>query len=236
MNRNSTRTAAIVGTTLALVLAGTAAVSAAGPRDDDRGPGVAGRGMAGMDNRWGGEMMHGDRGMMRGEPGVGGMRGEPGVGGMRGEPGLGGLRGIGADFERTERTVQTADGMTSVRVEQGIADSASDSSLSFSLGSGETVSVVIDEDTEVYALEEQEVTSNRGWSRTRMVPTQVDAAAIEAGSEVVVWSDSEDGADFVASRVLIQPAAADDTVAADEPEDDAAAADETTEEAAPTDA
>jgi hypothetical protein len=227
MNRNSTRTAAIVGTTLALVLAGTAAVSAAGPRDDDRGPGFAGRGMAGMDNRWGGEMMHGDRGMMRGEPGVGGLRGEPGVGG---------LRGIGADFERTERTVQTADGMTSVRVEQGIADSASDSSLSFSLGSGETVSVVIDEDTEVYALEEQEVTSNRGWSRTRMVPTQVDAAAIEAGSEIVVWSDSEDGADFVASRVLIQPATADDTVAADEPGDDAAAADETTEEAAPTDA
>jgi len=227
MNRNSTRTAAIVGTTLALVLAGTAAVSAAGPRDDDRGPGFAGRGMAGMDNRWGGEMMHGDRGMMRGEPGVGG---------MRGEPGLGGMRGIGADFERTERTVQTADGMTSVRVEQGTADSASDSSLSFSLGSGETVSVVLDEDTEVYALEEQEVTSNRGWSRTRMVPTQVDAAAIEAGSEIVVWSDSEDGADFVASRVLIQPAAADDTVAADEPGDDAAAADETTEEAAPTDA
>jgi len=227
MNRNSTRTAAIVGTTLALVLAGTAAVSAAGPRDDDRGPGFAGRGMAGMDTGWGGEMMLGDRGMMRGEPGLGG---------MRGEPGLGGLRGIGADFERTERTVQTADGMTSVRVEQGTADSASDSSLSFSLGSGETVSVVLDEDTEVYALEEQEVTSNRGWSRTRMVPTQVDAAAIEAGSEIVVWSDSEDGADFVASRVLIQPAAADDTVAADEPEDAGAAADEATEEAAPTDA
>ncbi len=164
MNRNSTRTAAIVGTTMALVLAGSAAVSAAGPRDDDRGPGPAGRGMAGMDAPWGGEMMRGDRGM------------------MRGEPGLGGLRGFGADVERTERTVQTADGMTSVRVEQGIADSASDSSLSFSLGSGEAVSVVIDEDTEVYALEEQEVTSNRGWSRTRMVPTQVDAATIEAGS------------------------------------------------------
>ena len=34
MNKNSTRMTAIVGTTMALVIAGTAAVSAAGPRDD----------------------------------------------------------------------------------------------------------------------------------------------------------------------------------------------------------
>ena len=41
MNKNKTRLTAIVGTTMALVIAGTAAVSAAGPRDD-RGPGKAG--------------------------------------------------------------------------------------------------------------------------------------------------------------------------------------------------
>ena len=40
MNRNTTRVTAVVGTTMALVIAGTAAVSAAGPRDrDDRGMG-----------------------------------------------------------------------------------------------------------------------------------------------------------------------------------------------------
>ena len=64
-----------------------------------------------------------------------------------------------------------------------------------------------------------------------MAATEIDADAIEAGAEVLVWSNSEDGADFVASRVVVQ--AADDEAA--DAED--ASAEETTEDAdAATDA
>jgi hypothetical protein len=209
MSKNRTRLTAIAGTTMALALAGTAAVSAAGPRDQDEMRGSGGWGM------------------------------RPGSHGMRGD--FGGLRGLDSDVERTERTVQTADGTTSTRVEQGVADSASDTSLSFSLGSGESVTVVIDEDTQIYALEESEFTSRRGGTFTRLVPTEVAAADITAGADVVVWSDSEDGADFVASRVVIEPAAtAEDTTDADasaEPAtDDAAAVEDTTQDTSATDA
>jgi hypothetical protein len=187
MSKNSTRATAVIGTTLALVIAGTAAVAAAGPRDRDDFRGFGGRGiesMRGMDDGWG-------------------------MGG--------GFRGLDEDFERTERTVQTADGTTSVRVEQGVVDSASETGLSFTLGSGEAVSVVIDEDTQVAGYEEEEVTV-RGWSRTRLSATEIDPAEIAAGAEVVVWSDSEDGADFIASRVVVKPTAIEDAGAAEDTE------------------
>jgi hypothetical protein len=210
MNKHTTRATAIVGTTMALVIAGTAAVAAAGPRDRDDIRGFGDQPMAG-------------------KAGMGGMRGGPGMGGglgmdgMRGGPGMGGgLRGLDADVERTERTVQTVDGTTTMRVEQGIVDSAADTSLSFSLASGEAVTVAIDEDTDVVALEEQEVMSNRGWTRTRMVPSEVEVDDLAAGAEVIVWSDSEDEADFVASRVVIQPAAAEATEATEATEEDVA--------------
>jgi hypothetical protein len=217
MNRNSTRATAIVGTTMALVIAGTAAVSAAGPRNDDRGRGPAGPGKAGIGAQQGGAMMPGARGM-------------------------GGMRGLDADFERSETTIQTTDGTTSMRVEKGVADTATDAGLSFSLGSGEAVTVVIDGDTRIVAFEEQEVTSNRGWSRTRLAPSEVEAAAIEVGAEIVVWSHSEDDADFVASRIVIHPAVdtedadAEEAEAGDVAEEAAEAVEETTEEAAATDA
>ncbi len=206
MNKNSTRTTAVLGTTMALVIAGTAAVSAAGPRDD-RGPGSAGYGQRdiGSQRERGAQMMPGARGM-------------------------GGMRGLEADVERRETTIQTADGVTSMRVEQGTADSASDASLSFSLGSGEAVSVILDEDTEIVAFEEQGFTDRRGWSHMRLAPTEVEAAAIEAGAEIVVWSDAADDGDFVASRVVIQPAEDGDAAEAD------ADVEESTEDAATTDA
>ena len=206
MNKNSTRMTAIVGTTMALVIAGTAAVSAAGPRDD-RGPGNAGYGKAGI-----------------------GSQRERGAQMMPGARGMGGMRGLEADFERRETTLQTADGVTIRRVEQGTADSASDTSLSFSLGSGEAVTVVIDEDTQIVAFEEQEVTDRRGWSRMRMAPTELEAADIEAGADIVVWSDAEDEADFVAARIVIQPA--DDAADADA----ADVVEESIEDASTTDA
>jgi len=213
MQKNSTRATVVIGTTMALVLAGTAAVAAAPSDRDERGPH---RGKAGIGAQMGGRMMPGARAM-------------------------GGRRGIDEDFERRETIIQTADGVTTKRVEQGAVDSAAADALTFSLGSGESVTVVIDDDTRVVALEEQEVTSRRGQSRTRMAPTELEADAIEAGSEIVVWSDSEDGADFVASRVMVQPADDAEEAEVEEAEADEAEADEAveetvTEEAAATDA
>jgi hypothetical protein len=204
MSKNTTRATAIVGTTMALVIAGTAAVAAAGPRDRD-------------DFRGFGDLQ------------MGRMRGDFGMGG--------GLRGLDSNVERAERTVQTADGTVSARVEQGVVDAASDASLNFTLGSGEAVTVVIDDDTQVAAFEEEEVTSRRGWSRTRLAATRIEPTDIEAGAEVVVWSDSEDDADFVASRVVVKPAEAGDADTADtDADDDAATEAETTEDAAATEA
>jgi hypothetical protein len=218
MNKNTTRLTMIAGTTMALVIAGTAAVSAAGPRDRDDS-----RGKAGFGAKQGGQMMPGARGM-------------------------GGMRGLDTDVERTERTVQTADGITTVRVEQGVIDAADEASLNFSLGSGEAVTVAIDEDTKVVAFEETERTDRRGKSRTRLTPAEVEASAIEAGAEIVVWSDSEEGADFVASRIVVKPADTEEAEEATEVDAEAAEADEAeeldaeaeeveeTEEAAATDA
>jgi hypothetical protein len=209
MNRNSTRLTVVAGTTMALVVAATAAVSAAGPRD------------RGWDDDFG------LRGRMAERMGPGG-------------PGFGfGLRGMDEDFERREVTLQTVDGTTSSRVEQGTLDSADEASVSFLLASGEAVTVTLDDDTQVVGFQEQEVTRG-GWSRTRLAPTAIAAADIEAGSQVIVWSDAEDGADFVASRVVVTPAedeAADATTEADDIADEAEAADETvTDDAAATDA
>ena len=173
-----------------------------------------------------------DRGMQRGKAGMGAKMGGQGMAGIRG---MGGLRGMAEDFERRETTLQTADGTIVRRVEQGAVDSAAADALSFSLESGEAVTVVIDEDTQVYALEEQEV-SRRGWERTRLAPTEVEAEAIEAGAEVFVWSDAEDGAEFVASRVVIQPAEEAEADEAAEAEADEAAAEVVAENAAATDA
>jgi hypothetical protein len=206
MSKNTIRATVIVGTTMALVIAGTAAVAAAGPRDRD-------------DFRGFGDMQ------------MGGMRGDFGMGG--------GLRGLGSDVERTERTVQTADGTVSARVEQGVVDTAGDASLSFTLGSGEAVTVVIDEDTQVAAFEEEEVLGRRGWSRTRLAATEIEPIDIEAGAEVIVWSDSEDDADFVASRVVVKPADMDEADAEDADADDTDAAApeaDTSEDAAAPDA
>ena len=190
MNKNTSRATVVIGATMALVMAGTAAVSAAPGQRDDRMPN---RGKAGAGDMMGGQKM----------PGRPGARGE--------QRGMGpGLRGGVDDFERRETSVQTADGITVRRVEQGAVDGAAADALTFSLGSGETVTVVIDDETQLFALEEQEQV-RRGRSRSMMAPTEIEAAGIEAGAEIVVWSDSEDGEDFVAARVVVQPANSDET-------------------------
>ena len=211
MKKNTTRATVVIGATMALVMAGTAVVSAApGQRDDRRMPG--GQGKAGIGAQMGGKMMPGARGGLRGGPG--------------------GLRGLAEDVERSERTLQTADGVTVMRVEQGAVDSAAPDSLTFSLGSGESVTVVIDDDTQVVGYEETERTV-RGWSRIVQAPTEIDAADIEAGVDVFVWSGSEDGEDFVASRIVVQPV---DEAEAEADETEEAEADETGEETVTDDA
>lgn len=176
MNRN--RLAAVSSATLALVIASTASVAAFGPRDDDRGFGPG-------DGRVGRGMGHAD-----------GMRDRMWAGIA------GGLDG----FERREVTLQTADGTSSRRVENGVVETATDGSLEFTLGSGEVVSVTFADEIAVVAFSEQTI-ERRGWSRQRMLPAEVEVADIEAGARVVVWSESEDGGDFVAQRIVIQPTA-----------------------------
>lgn len=197
MRTHRNRLLAASAATLALIVAGTAAVSAH-PRDDDRG--------------FRGERMR-DR--------IESMRDAMGV-----RAGLGAaIRGDLEDFERREVTTQTADGIDARRVEQGVVERVGDGELTFSLGSGETVTVVVDDDTQAVAFEEQEFTTRRGWSRTRLAPTPVETADIAVGAGVLVWSDADDGSDFVASRIVIQPAETDE----DEMTDENAAAEDVAE-------
>ena len=125
MKKSTSRATIVIGATMALVMAGTAAVSAAPGHRDDRMPG---RGMDGFEHM---------------------------IPGLRG--------GWSDDLERREVTLQTTDGVTASRVEQGTVDSTADDALTFSLGSGETVTVVIDDDTTFIGYEEREMT-RRGWS------------------------------------------------------------------------
>jgi hypothetical protein len=206
MQNHKTRLLAITGATLALVIASTAAVAAHGPRDDARGFG-----------RGGGTGMDGWRGDME----------MPGMGGRM----VHGLRGAIADVERRETTIQTAEGSASYRVELGVVEATSDTGIDFRLASGESVSVGLDDDTDVIAFEERTVTM-RGWNRTRLLPALVEPGDIEPGAKVMVWSTSEDGGDFLASRVAIQ-ALEDERVedGADDGGDPAAAVEETEAEA-----
>ena len=177
MQPNKTRLTTISSATLALVLAATTSVAAAGPRNDDVGFG------------------HGGRGMERGMSGWG----------QRGMGPLGSMWGDASGFERRELTLQTADSVSVQRLENGVVDTVGDASLDFSLGSGEAVSVTIDDSTQVLSFEETTV-ERGGWSRQRLVPSEIALADIPAGASVMVWSDSEDGGAFVAQRIVVQPA------------------------------
>ena len=63
--------------------------------------------------------------------------GAPMGGLMPGARGLGGMRGALDELERREVTLQTADGTTTQRLEQGTVDDAAADALAFSLASGE---------------------------------------------------------------------------------------------------
>lgn len=180
MSTPRTRLLAISGATLALVVAGTAVVSAA-PGD--------GRGQ-------------------RGERGQSAQRFENRGGGIRGHV----RQRIGGqidDFVRRETMLQTEDGTTVRRVDNGTLNAATDTSLDYTLSTGETVSVTIDEDTQAVAFAAPEETAEgegrRRFRGPRLRASEVAVSDIEAGSQIVVWATSEDDGAFVAQRIVVQP-------------------------------
>jgi hypothetical protein len=183
MNTPRTRVLAVSGATLALIVAGTAVVSAH--------PG--------------------------GERGERGQRGERGRSAERFEGRSGGIRGqirqrIGGqvdDFVRRETMVQTEDGTTVRRVDNGTLDGASATTLDYTLSTGETVSVTIDDDTQAVAFaapeENAEGEGRRRFRGPRLRPSEVAVSDIEAGSQIIVWTESQDGDSFLAQRVVVRP-------------------------------
>jgi len=181
MQTSKTRLMAISGATLALIVAGTAAVSAH-PDRGDRGDQRGGKGHIGA-----------------------GFRQQLGAGALRDRA----FDRIGAkvdSFVRTETTFEGDDGLVTKRVDNGTVSGASDAGLEYTLATGETASVSTDDDTQVVAFSLQTVeVGRRSISRERMVPGQVALADIEAGSEIIVWAESQEDGSFLAERIVVQP-------------------------------
>jgi hypothetical protein len=195
MQTSRSRLLAISAATLALIVAGSASVAAhPGNRDDGYG--------MGQGRTWG-----------------------PGLGSdVRGDAwGAYGAR-LGMAFEgliRRETIYETADGLVTQRMDNGTVSSIAESALEYSLANGETASVSTDADTQVISFGEQTVqVGRRGLSRTRMVPQTIELADVSAGSQVVVWAQSQDDGTFLAQRIVVQPLT-DDTDAAEESEPEA---------------
>ena len=190
MQTSRTRLAAVSAATLALVIAGSAAVSAhPGDRED-----FPGRGM-GM----------GHMGTM-GAPGWDDM-GDFGPGdGMRGP--LGGMFADSTDgFVRHESIFQTEDGVVTRRTDTGTVASTSETGLEYTLATGETASVTTDDTTEIVTLGTETVElGNSGRTRDRLVPETVALADVAAGTEVIVWSESQADGSFLAQRIVVRPA------------------------------
>jgi hypothetical protein len=198
-------TLAVTGATLALVIAGTAAVAAHGGRGD-RPERAFGDGIG--------------RGIMRAELGF------PGLGGRLG-PGF----GLGADgVVRSETTVDLGEaGFLTRRVDDGTVTSASDTELTYTLATGETATVSADEDTEVLAVSEVAEDDAPGMLRRAMTLDEIALADIPADADVIVWSEAGESGEFVAQRVIVQPAEDASAAAAED-----AASDAATTEAAPS--
>ena len=201
MQTSRTRLAAVSAATLALVMAGTAAVSAhPGDREDFPGRGMGMGHMGAM-----GAPGWDDMGAM-GAPGWDDM-GDFGPGdGMRGP--LGGMFADATDgFVRNESIFQTADGVVTRRTDTGTVASTSETSLEYTLATGETAAVTTDDSTEIVTLGTETVElGNSGRTRDRMVPETVALADLAAGTEVIVWSESQADGSFLAQRIVVRPA------------------------------
>ena len=195
MQTSRTRLAAVTAATLALVISGTAVVSAhPGDREDfpGNGMGLGQMGGPGWDEMGG----LGRGGLMRGP-----------MGGMFDEAMDG--------FVRHETIYQTADGTVTRRTDMGTVASTGDTSLDYTLATGETASVTTDDATEIIALSTETIElGRRGLMRERWVPEAIALADLAADTDVVVWAESQADGSFLAQRILVRPAAeatADDT-------------------------
>ena len=206
------RLIAISGATLALVVAGGAVASAhPGGDADQRGFGPA-RGQ--LFQRGAERMGHGFAGL---------------GGGLRDAFGA----GINSII-RHETVLQTEDGVMTRRQDNGTVTSATDTAVAYTLATGETVEVSIDDETQVIAFSEE--TIERGFrSRIRMIPSEIAVTEVASGSEVTVLSESQDDGSFVAQRIVIRPDLEEPT-ATDAETDANAAADAAAESVPATDA
>jgi hypothetical protein len=197
MNDQRRRLLAISGATFALIVAGTAAVSAH-PGEDEWGMGPG----FGRDHM-GGRFQQGD------VPGLG-------RGGWMGRGGMGlGLDDVDA-FVRRETTLDLGeDGIVTQRVDHGTVASVAEAGLTYALATGEEASITTDADTQVIALSEPATDDMRPFGRgMRMTVEEVALADVAAGSEVVVWAQSQEDGTFLAQRIVIH-AAADEAAATD---------------------
>lgn len=221
MQTTKIRLAAVSAATLALAIAGTAAVAAhPGDREDF----------------WGDEMGPGRMGGF----GRGDMEGLGRAGGAPGR--LGGMFAEATDgFVRHETIYQTEDGTVIHRTDAGTVASTGEASLEYTLATGETASLSTDDATEIVSLSVESFELGRsGRTRDRLVPEPVALADLAVGTEVLVWSQSQADGTFLAQRIVVRPAAeitADDAAVDESGEDDAASGiTEVPASAAPTDA
>jgi hypothetical protein len=178
MQTSRTRLALTSAATLALVIAGTAAVSA-NPRDQDRdafGQGRMGPGMEEMG------------------PGMG--LGH--MGGLFDENGNG--------FVRSETIYQTDAGTVTQRIDQGTVTTVGEAGLDYTLATGETASVTTDDATQVIGFSADGAASD-GFGRGRMGAEQIALADIPAGAEVAVWAESQADGTYLAQRIVVRPEA-----------------------------
>jgi hypothetical protein len=195
MQTSRTRLAAVTVATLALVISGTAAASAhPADREDFPGNGMGMGHMGGL-----------------GWDDMGGL----GRGGLMGGP-LGGVFDEAMDgFVRHETIYQTEDGTVTSRTDVGTVASTGETSLEYTLATGETASVITDDATEIVSIGTQTVElGNSGRMRERSVPETIALADLAADTDVVVWAQSQADGSFLAQRILVRPAAdatADDT-------------------------
>jgi hypothetical protein len=204
MQTSRIRLVAVSAATLALAIAGTAAVSAH-PGDREEFPG----GEMGL-----GRMGGFGRGDMEGFGWDGGARGP--LGGMFAETSGG--------FVRHETIYQTEDGTITQRTDAGTVASTGEASLEYTLATGETASVTTDDSTEMVSLSAESMElGNSGRIRERLVPETVTLADLAAGAEVVVWAESQADGSFLAQRIMVRPAdlTADDATVDDSSADDA---------------
>jgi hypothetical protein len=197
---------------MALLIAGTVAVSAhPGDREDFPGNGQG-------PGRMGGPGWQDD-----GRLGWGGDMDGLGLGRMGRMGGL--MDAVDGDVVRHETIIQTEDGAVTHRTDLGTVATAGEASLEYTLATGETATVLTDEDTEVVSVTLQSVDlGNSGRTRDRLVPETVALADIPAGAEVVVWAQSQADGSYLAQRILVRPAV-DETMddSATAPSDDAGA-------------